>query len=162
MDNKEDEFVKLVQANKKTIYMVCYMYADKDAIDDYYQEVLINMWQGFARLKTSENLNGWVYRVALNTCISFVRNQKRRPQSVPLSVDVAFYDESQEQSAKIAQLHRLIGKLDVLERALILLWLENISYEEIGEIMGLTTSNVSVKLVRIREKLKKLSNENTK
>lgn len=159
MDEKRKEFEKLVRENKDTIYTVCYMFSkDQDEVADLYQESLINLWKGLPQLKADGNVRGWVYRVALNTCISLDRKKKSKP-TVRLTMDVDPFDASDNRNAQVDMLHKRISRLQPFDRAIVLLWLENISYEEIGKILGITTSNVSVRLVRIREQLKNMSND---
>lgn len=102
-----------------------------------------------------EALRGWIYRVALNTCISLDRNKRRR-KAVPLTMDVNFFDPQEERAQRVDQLHRRIARLQPFDRAIVLLWLEDLSYDEIGQILGITAKNVSVRLVRIREQMKKM------
>ena len=159
MDLKKKEFEQLARENKDTIYTVCYMFSkDQDEVADLYQETLINMWKGMAQLKAGGNVKGWVYRVALNTCISLGRKNKSRP-TVRLTMDVDPFEPTDSRSQQVDMLHRRISRLQPFDRAIVLLWLENISYDEIGKILGITTSNVSVRLVRIREQLKNMSND---
>lgn len=159
MDEKRKEFERLVRENKDTIYTVCYMFSkDQDEVADLYQESLINLWKGLPQLKADGNVKGWVYRVALNTCISLDRKKKSKP-TVRLTMDVDPFEASDNRNAQVDMLHKRISKLQPFDRAIVLLWLENISYEEIGKILGITTSNVSVRLVRIREQLKNMSND---
>lgn len=155
----EQEFVKTVGDYKGTIYMVCYMFSkNSEEIDDLYQEVLINLWQGWEKFRGESKISTWIYRVSLNTCLQIDRRKRRRPASVPLSVDMNLFEDTDEDTRQIAQLYRRINRLGRFDRAIILLWLEGMSYEEIGEIVGITVANVSVRLVRIREQLKKMSN----
>lgn len=159
MDIKKNDFEKLVRENKDTIYTVCYMFSkDQDEVADLYQETLINLWKGLPGLKEGGNVKGWVYRVSLNTCISLDRKKKSRP-TVRLTMDIDPFDSSDSRNAQVEALHRRISRLQPFDRAIVLLWLENNSYEDIGKILGITTSNVSVRLVRIREQLKKMSND---
>ena len=159
MDEKKESFEKLVRENTDTIYTVCYMFSkDQDEVADLYQETLINLWKGLPQLKAEGNVKGWVYRVSLNTCISLDRKKKARP-TVRLTMDVDPFDASDGRNTQVDMLHKRISRLQPFDRAIVLLWLENISYEEIGKILGITTSNVSVRLVRIREQLKNMSND---
>ena len=159
MDKNKNEFEELVRKNKETIYTVCYMFSkDRDEVADLYQETLINLWKGLPQLKDGGNVKGWVYRVALNTCISLGRKKKSKP-TVKLTMDVDPFDSSDSRITQVDMLHKRISKLQPFDRAIVLLWLENISYEELGQILGITTPNVSVRLVRIREQLKKMSND---
>lgn len=159
MDVNKKDFERMVSENKDTIYTVCYMFSkDQDEVADLFQESLVNMWKGLPQLKEDGNVRGWVYRVALNTCISLNRKKKSKP-TTRLTMDVDPFDQSDGRTAQVDMLHKRISKLQPFDRAIVLLWLENISYEEIGQILGISTSNVSVRLVRIKEQLKKMSND---
>lgn len=162
MDTKELEkqFVEFVTEYKQVIYKVCCVYAtDRDNLNDLYQEIVINLWKSFPRFRGDCKASTWVYRISLNTCISFLRKSNSRPQVVPITVDLeaAFADE-EDKTSQLRELYSMINKLSKLERALILLWLEERSYQEIAEILGLSRNNVAVKLNRIKEKLKAMSN----
>lgn len=157
MDNKKDSFERLVHNQKDTIYTVCYMFSkDMDEVADLFQETLINIWKGLPSFcGNSDALRGWVYRIALNTCISLDR-KKRRRQTVPLTMDIDLFDPQEERALRADLLHKRICRLQPFDRAIVLLWLEDISYEEIGQILGITAKNVSVRLVRIREQMKRM------
>ena len=161
MKVSEQAFTKLVHEHKRTIYSVCYMFsADEEEVADLFQEVLINLWKGLQNFRGESDVRTWLYRISLNTCISCDR-KKRKRKTIPLSMDINPFTDSDEDSRQIQQLNRRISQLGPFDRAIILLWLENMSYEEIGEIVGISTKNVSVRLFRIKEKLKKTS-ETTK
>ena len=156
MNSQEQEFAKLVKEQKSTIYTVCYMFSkDQDEVNDLFQEILINLWNGFEKFEGRSNIRTWVYRVSLNTCISQDRKKKKN-KSVPLSMDIDLFNDSDEDSRQVEMLRRRINKLGPFDRAIILLWLENMSYEEIGQVVGISTKNVSVRLFRIKEQLKKM------
>lgn len=151
----ENEFETLVKQFKTNIYMICYMYAkDKEEANDFFQETLIRLWRGFDQFRGESHINTWISRICINTCISGLRKKRKQAATVPLSIDVELLEESNESGRQLAQMYRLVNKLNVLDRALVLLWLENMSYAEIAGIMGISVSNVSVKLMRIKEKLK--------
>lgn len=156
---REKEFVTLVEEYKQVIYKVCYMYATgTDHLNDLYQEVVINLWKAFPNFRGESKVSTWIYRIGLNTCVSFYRKSKVRPEVVPLTVDLEDFAYEESKTSQLRELYRLINRLNPLERALILLWLEEKSYVEIADITGLTRSNVAVKLNRIKEKLKTMSN----
>lgn len=149
----------MVNQNKGTIYTVCYMFSkDSDEVADLFQETLINLWKGMPEKDEISNIKGWIYRVSLNTCISLNRKKKSRP-TVPLTMDIDLFESKGEKEQQVEMLHKRITSLQPFDRAIVLLWLEDISYEEIGLILGITAKNVSVRLTRIREKLKQMSNE---
>lgn len=157
-NDKEHEFELLVRQHKRTIYTVCYMFStNKDEIDDLFQEILIRLWNGFDQFKGRSSAKTWIYRVALNTAINQDRKERRRPQTVPLTVDIDPYEADNPQTQQIRVLYDRISRLDPIDRSLILLWLEDISYDEIGAIIGISPNNVGVKLTRIKEKLVKMS-----
>ena len=160
MKDSEKEFALIVREHKATIYTVCYMFSkDKEEVEDLFQEALIALWRGFEGFRGECNIRSWIYRVSLNTCISAERKKRRRPDSARLTMDINLFADTDEDSRQAQMLRQRIGKLGVFDRAIILLWLENLSYEEIGAIVGISAKNVSVRLVRIREQLKNMSND---
>ena len=128
---------------------------DQDEVNDLFQEVLIKLWQGWEKFRGDSDERTWVYRVALNTCISIDRSKKSKKRTQIMD-GVNLFDESDAKNQQTELLHNRIMKLQPFDRAIVLLWLEDLSYDEIGAIVGITTKNVSVRLVRIREQLKKL------
>jgi RNA polymerase sigma-70 factor (ECF subfamily) len=151
---KEKQFEELVKQYKRTIYSVCYMFSrDKEEINDLFQEILVRLWLGFDQFEQRSSVNTWVYSIALNTAINSDKRAKRRPQTVPLSTDIDPYDPQDSSLEQVRQLYALINQLDVMDRGLVLLWLEGIGYDEIAAIMGITVANVGIKLHRIKEKL---------
>ena len=160
MNALERQFAQTVAEHKSTIYTVCYMFSqDADEVNDLFQEVLVNLWKGFEGFEHRSDIKTWIYRVALNTCISIDRKKKRRSSEVRLTMDINLFKDSDEDTKQVDMLHKRISKLQPFDRAIVLLWLENLSYEEIGQIVGITTKNVSVRLFRIREQLKQMSND---
>lgn len=128
---------------------------DEEDIKDLFQEVLINLWKGFDSFGGRSNLNTWVYRVSLNTCVSYQRKEnRRRRQSLDFDIDMSTADDSDTE--QIEMLHSRISRLRPFDRAIVLLWLEGISYDEIAGIVGITPKNVGVRLFRIKEELKKM------
>ena len=161
MTQLEQQFTKTVTEHKSTIYTVCYMFSqDADEVNDLFQEVLVNLWKGFEGFEGRSDIRTWVYRVALNTCISLDR-KKRRQATARLSMDINLFEDDDTDTRQVALLHKRISLLQPFDRAIVLLWLENLSYEEIGQIVGISAKNVSVRLYRIREQLKQ-SNKVTK
>lgn len=161
MDKQELErtFIVLVEEHRRIIYKVCYIYAtDKENLNDLYQEVVINLWKAYPRFRGECAASTWVYRIGLNTCISFFRKSKSRPEVVPITVDLEAFAAEADKTASLHELYRMINSLGQLERALILLWLEERSYQEIADIIGISKNNVAVRLNRIKEKLKVMSN----
>lgn len=160
MIEKERQFENLVREHKRTIYTVCYMFSKNSAeVDDLFQEILIRMWKGFDSFEKRSSARTWIYRVALNAAINNDRKERRRISTVPLTIDIDPYEADDPSTQQIRQLYDRINQLDLIDRSLILMWLEGITYEEIGAIIGITPSNVGVRLLRIKDKLVKMSNK---
>ncbi len=158
MDSLEIDFARIVKEHKSTIYMVCYMFSkDEEEVADLFQDILINLWKGFPKFRGESSVRTWIYRVSLNTCISADRKKKRRGKTVPLSMDVNLFADTDDDIRQIRLLQGRISRLGPFDRAIVLLWLENLSYDEIGAIVGITAKNVSVRLFRIKEQLRNMS-----
>lgn len=147
----------MLRQNEGVIYKVASFYTDKEhPIGDLYQEIVINLWKGFPSFKGESKYSTWIYRIALNTCVSFYRRSHRNLQYVDFQVDIP---EETEHNEQINELYALINRLGKIERALVLLYLDDKSYKEIAEITDLSVTNVATKLNRIKEKLRRMSNE---
>jgi len=160
METLEIDFARIVREHKGTIYTVCYMFSkDEEEVADLFQDILVNLWKGFAKFRGESSARTWIYRVSLNTCISAERKKKRKGESVPLDMDINLFDDSVEEMKQVRMLQDRISRLGPFDRAIVLLWLENMSYDEIGAIVGITAKNVSVRLFRIKEQLKNMSDK---
>lgn len=156
--DKERKFENIVKEHKTTIYTVCYMFSkDNEQVQDLFQEALIRIWQGIDSFDNKANIKTWIYRISLNTCISMQR--KKRIKTLPLDMDINIFEDDDEDSKQIRMLYDRINLLQSFDKAIVLLWLENQSYEDISLIMGISVKNVSVRLLRIKEKLKTISND---
>lgn len=154
-NNLTSDFERLVMEQKSTIYSVCYMFTDtRTDADDLFQEVLICLWKGFDSFRGDSNIRSWVYKVSMNTCISYKR--KKRVKTVPLDLSPDVLDNNSPQGKQASMLHARISRLEPFDRAIVLLWLENLPYDEIAAITGISAKNVGVRLLRIKEKLKSL------
>lgn len=160
MESLEIDFARIVREHKGTIYTVCYMFSkDENEVADLFQDILMNLWKGFERFRGESSIRTWLYRVSLNTCISADRKKRRNGESVPLDMNIDLFDDSAEEMKQIRMLQDRISRLRPFDRAIVLLWLENLSYDEIGAIVGISSKNVSVRLFRIKEQLRKMSEE---
>lgn len=158
MEDQQQYFVDLIEQNKALIYKFCYMYSsDADTPQDLFQEVVINLWKGYASFRGDCKVQTWIYRIALNTCVTFLRKSGSKPHVMPLSDDMIVYDDSSDQS-QIRELYSLINRLNEIEKAIVLLYLEERSYDEIALIVGITRNNVGVRINRIKDKLAQMSN----
>ena len=160
MKDIELQFTKMIKEYRKTIYTVCYFFSkDTEEVNDLYQEILINLWKGFEKFRGESSLKTWIWRVSLNTCNNLERKKKSSVQTIPLSIDIDLYNDDDVQSKQIQMLYDRINRLDVFDRAIILLWLENMNYQDIADVVGISLSNVTTRLFRIKEQLKSMSNK---
>jgi RNA polymerase sigma-70 factor (ECF subfamily) len=158
MKTLETAFAQMVKEHKNTIYTVCFMFSkDSDEVNDLFQEVLINLWQGFASFEGKSKIDTWIWRVSFNTCISQER-KKKRTSAIPLTMGIDLFNDKDDDTKQVKMLYDRIHRLKPFDRAIVLLWLEGIPYDEIAAIVGITTKNVSVRLYRIKEELKQMSN----
>ena len=160
MKDIELQFTKMVKEYRKTIYTVCYFFSkDSEEVNDLYQEILINLWKGFEKFRGESSLKTWIWRVSLNTCNNQERKKKSSVQTIPLSIDIDLYNDDDVQSKQIQMLYDRINRLDVFDKAIILLWLENMNYQDIADVVGISLSKVTTRLFRIKEQLKSMSNK---
>jgi len=154
----EKAFIELIKENKRLIYKVCSIYvSDEFPMADLYQEVIYNLWKSFPKFRNDCSISTWMYRIALNTCITGMRKELRRPQRVSILDLKENLIEPESMEENIREMYQLIYRLKTLERAIILLYLEEKPYQEIADITGLSLNNVAIKLKRIKEKLKQMS-----
>lgn len=159
-DISEKEFADLVDSQRANIYSVCYMYASSpDEAADLFQDCLINIWKGLAKFRGESALGTWVYRICLNTCISVGRKAAKKPEHIGLDI-MPDVPDAQEDATQVQQLHDRIRRLGPIDRAIVLLWLEDLPYDEIAAIVGISARNVGVRLYRIRQQLKNNNNAN--
>ena len=157
MEQKEQEFTRLVEKHKTLVYTVCYMFAgSRVEAEDRFQDVLVRLWAGYDSFRGEADVRTWIYRVSLNTCLNGQKKMKKNKRS-PLSIDVDFFSEISDRTLQIRRLYDRINRLGLVDRALILLWLEGLSYAEIGAVIGISVKNVSFQLYRIKEELKKMN-----
>lgn len=158
MESLQIDFTRIVREHKGTIYTVCYMFSkDEEEVADLFQDILVNLWNGFPKFRGESSVRTWIYRVSLNTCISAERKKKKKGETISLEMDINLFEDSGEDMKQIRLLQGRISRLGPFDRAIVLLWLENLSYDEIGAIVGITAKNVSVRLFRIKEQLKNMS-----
>jgi RNA polymerase sigma-70 factor (ECF subfamily) len=163
----EHKFLQLVNENRNRILRICRVYSWNSADqDDLYQEILFQIWRGLPGLREKQFANTWLYRVAINTALSFARKRASSSGRVVHfeHPDLTRTIESRQPTEeiaddRIASLYTAIYKLDPLEKALIILFLEDLTYEQIAEATGITANNVGVMLHRAKKKLSCLMTE---
>lgn len=155
----EREFAALIREHSRIINKVCYFYAtERMSYEDLRQEIYLNLWLSINQFRGDSKLSTWIYRVAVNTALMTLRTSKSKFETVPIDfglIDISSEIED-EQRENLQTLHSLIGRLEDMEKAIILLWLDNYSYDEIAETIGMKRNTVATKLHRIKEKLSKV------
>lgn len=156
------EFIELIEKHQGIIYKVSRMYCDKEVCQqDLFQDILVQLWQSYPTFNRKSKFSTWMYRVALNTAIAqFRKDKKNTEDSVPdFPVNVPEDESYQEKEDRRYLVQRAINKLSKAEKAIIILYMDDYSYEEISDIAGITMSNVGVKINRIKAKLQKILKE---
>jgi len=158
----ENQFEQDIKANELLIYKVCRMYAYTNADrEDLFQEIVIQLWNAYSKFRGESKFSTWLYRVALNTAISGLRKKKdfiesREPAQLPERTS----EENAGQEEELLQLYTAIEQLNQVEKAIVMLYMEDRPYEEMEEILGMSQGNLRVKMNRIKEKLRQLTKNN--
>ncbi|MBX2969756.1 MAG: sigma-70 family RNA polymerase sigma factor [Cyclobacteriaceae bacterium] len=158
---QERYFVNLVNEHQGLIHKVCNLYeSDREARDDLFQEIVLQLWKSFHTFRGDAKITTWMYRIALNTAISGLRKQKRGLQTEDLNERHFNLSETStdDHEENLQKLQWSIRQLSEIERAIIMMALDEVPYDEIAETIGITQNNVRVRMNRIREKLRKLMN----
>lgn len=160
-DTSEKSFINLINEHQGLIHKVCYLYeTDREVRNDLFQEIVLQLWKSFHTFRGEAKITTWMYRIALNTAISGIRKQKRGLQTQELEerhFNISDY-VSDAQEENIKKLHQCIRQLNEIDRAMVMMALDEVPYEEIAETIGITQNNVRVRMNRTREKLRKLMN----
>jgi len=151
----EKEFIELIQANSGIIHKICNVYFYKNPYkEDYYQEILIKLWNSFPTFKKQSAFSTWLYQVALNAAIDILRKEYIQPKYTELTdKQYAIISEDDDETDDKERLYRAIHYLSDMEKAIILLYLDDYSYKDISSITGLSENNIGVKINRIKNKL---------
>ena len=152
----KEEFIELINQYKGILHKICNIYFNLDPNkEDYYQEMLIRLWKSYPSFKNQSLFSTWLYRIALNTAIDIIRKQNIQPKHTELSKEEYNIPENEYnvESDKREVLYQAINHLSDVEKAIILLYLEDYSYKEIAEIIGISESNTGVKINRIKNQL---------
>ncbi|MFD2523127.1 RNA polymerase sigma factor [Emticicia soli] len=162
MDKKET-FIKAIKDNERLILKIASVYTNNaDDKADLVQEIIYQLWKSFDAFKQQSSLSTWLYRVALNVAIYQLKVSKKRVETIPMDEQLLNYQD--EDTSAIEQkweiFRQQIEALNLLDKAIIMLYLDNKSHDEIAEIVGISTSNVGTKMLRIKEKLRKQHKNN--
>jgi RNA polymerase sigma-70 factor, ECF subfamily len=158
----QNDFLEIINSNQGIIRKVCHLYSrDEAGKEDLYQEIVIQLWKSYGSFRGESKFSTWMYRIALNTAISDLRKQSRRvdlkfPEFIPRE-DADVKDDVKEEQLK--HLYAAIQQLSEVEKAIVMLYLEDKSYEEMEEILGISNGNLRVKMNRIKDKLRTITKE---
>jgi len=158
--SKEAAFRKIFEANSKKIYHLCYGYTgDSDAANDLLQETFLKVWQNLEKFRNQAMISTWIYRIAVNTCLTYLRSEKRQAKDELTDQLVETRaEEFSEKNEQVALLYKCISKLEESERIIITMVLDEMPYAEIADISGISEGNLRVKIHRIKQKLTELYN----
>ena len=162
-DKLQADFIEIIEDNKKLIYKVSHIYCDKeDDVKDLFQDIISNLWIAYPNFQQKSTVSTWVYRVSLNTAITWFRDYSKQSQKIEYTNWIP--DITNETDHTIDELYeRLYKAIDTLgkiDKAIIMLFLDDTSYEEIADIVGLTKTNVATKISRIKLRLKDFLSNN--
>nr|WP_319272457.1 sigma-70 family RNA polymerase sigma factor [uncultured Draconibacterium sp.] len=151
------EFSQLIEQHQAIIHKITMVYADgRSNREDLFQEICLQLWRSYPNFRSESKFSTWMYRVALNTAISDIRKKKTDIHFEQLHDNDRLQTETSDEKEQEKLLYQAISKLNRIDKAIILLWLEEKSYDEIASILGISKTNVSVKLVRIKRKLEEM------
>lgn len=156
-------FLSLVKQHERIIYKVCYLYADNQTDrQDLYQEIVIQVWKGYQKFRGDAKFSTWLYQVAINTAIAGFRREKRSPVTFTdgMLPDIIDTDATAQETEQLEQLHAAINQLNDIEKAIVVLYLDGNSYDEMENIMGIPNGALRVKMTRIKEKLRQITKHN--
>jgi len=155
MDSLKTDFLREVSSCQAMLHQVCNVYSEgKGEKEDLFQEVLYQLWKSYPSFERKSKFSTWLYRVALNTAIIYYgKNRKLSEHELHVEDFPDPNEDRREEDQRIDEMYKAINKLGKIDKAIILLFLEDKKYEEMAEILGMTTSNVGVRLLRARKKL---------
>ena len=153
----QERFQTLVEDHKKILYKVCHSYCRNPGDrDDLAQEIIVQLWRSFSAFDERVRFSTWMYRIALNVAISFYRRESVRTRHV-VSGERAFLevaDETASRSEEVQDLYQWIERLDPLNKALVMLYLDGNNYQEIADMLGISETNVATKISRLKQTLR--------
>ena len=163
MGKTEKDFIELLNQNQKIIHKVCNLYMNwQEDKEDLFQEITLQAWKAFNQFRGDAKFSTWLYRVALNTAITFFRKDKKNAFIATVSdiPELAIHLERDSIEDKTKAMYQAIAELSKIDKAIVMLYLEDYSYAEISEIIGITANNIAVKMNRIKVKLREATLKN--
>lgn len=155
--NKTDSFLTAIKSNEGAIYKIASVYTnDAEDRNDLVQEIIYQLWKSYDTFSQKSSLNTWMYRVAMNVAIYHLKAAKKRVSTIPIEEQLLNFKDigTSDDEARWKLLKQNIDDLNLLEKGIVILYLEEKSYEEIAEIIGISSTNVGTKLSRIKDKLR--------
>ena len=164
MEQKETLFKEIFDKNSKKIFHLCYGYTgDQDAANDLLQETFLKVWQNLEKFRNKSLISTWIYRIAVNTCLTYLRTEKKQAKDeLTDNIIENKVEEHSEKNEQIALLYQSIAKLEENDRLIITMVLDELPYAEIAEISGISEGNLRVKIHRIKQKLTELYNHHAR
>ena len=161
----KEKFISVVKENQNLIFKICYSYcSNSENRKDLQQEILLQLWNSFSKFDGRVKISTWIYRIALNTAISYYRNDcKHKDKKVTIDasiISLSNFESKSEQDENIVMLYQFIERLDEMDKALILLYLDDNKYMDIADILGISETNVATKISRIKKNLKEQFSNN--
>lgn len=153
--NTEKEFIELIKLHQNIIHKVASVYMqDVTDKEDLFQEVTLQAWKAYPKFRGEAKFSTWLYRIALNTAITFYRKEKKQVPTYHTEVIPEKVETENTIEEQVKAMYKAIGDLSKIDKALVMLYLEDYNYNEIGEMLGISTNNVAVKMNRLKIKLK--------
>lgn len=164
-NNLYQTFEKLIKDHERMVYKICRLYGNSEEDrQDLFQEIIIQLWKAYPRFRGDAQFGTWLYRIGLNVAITQYRKQKNKIYATDIeSLNMEFPDASThpEEEEKFQKMYAAIEKLNDIEKALVMLYLEDKSYEEMEDILGINNGTLRVKMNRIKEKLRQITKTNS-
>ena len=162
---EKDKFISVIKDNQNLIFKICYSYcSNPENRKDLQQEILLQLWNSFSKFDGRVKISTWIYRIALNTAISYYRNDcKHKDKKVTIDasiISLSNFESESEQDENIVMLYQFIERLDEMDKALILLYLDDNKYKDIADILGISETNVATRISRIKKNLKEQFSNN--
>lgn len=155
---EEAAFIGLLTQHRNIIYKVCNLYMDnKEEREDLFQEITLQAWKSFTNFRGEARFGTWLYRVALNTAITYFKKEKRKVPVFLSETMPEVADYSDNNNEQLQAMYKAIADLSKIDKALVMLYLEDYNYQDIGDMLGITANNVAVKMNRIKTRLKEES-----
>lgn len=162
MENIEQQFLKQIETHKGILYKLSKLYMDSEVErEDLFQEMIFQLWRSYSSFEGKSLFSTWMYRVALNTALVYVKKDKQKPKGEELTdrIDIAEYSDHPQKEEQLTYFYNAVQELNEIEKALIFLFLEGQSHREIGLQLGISEGNARVRLNRTKDKLQDIINK---